>query len=116
MIFYRLGNEISRQIQVSFKMFKRPLSDYNEFQKVLNQAQNIVALTGAGVSAESGIPVFRGPEGCGVLTEPPIWRPRKRSKQIQRWCGNFTITEEKLLSTVNQTRYVNSFASHPSLI
>jgi NAD-dependent deacetylase sirtuin 5 len=69
MIFYRLGNEISRQIQVPFKMFKRPLSDYNEFQKVLNQAQNIVALTGAGVSAESGIPVFRGPGG--------LWRTHR---------------------------------------
>ncbi|KAJ3639814.1 hypothetical protein Zmor_003150 [Zophobas morio] len=50
-------------------MSKRPISDYNEFQKIIGQAQNIVALTGAGVSAESGIPVFRGAGG--------LWRTHR---------------------------------------
>lgn len=45
------------------KMSKRKLNDYASFQQVLKDSQNIVALTGAGISAESGIPVFRGPGG-----------------------------------------------------
>ncbi len=32
-------------------------------RQALNEAQTVVALTGAGVSAESGIPTFRGPNG-----------------------------------------------------
>ena len=33
------------------------------FKKVLSAAQHIVVLTGAGVSAESGVPTFRGAGG-----------------------------------------------------
>ncbi|XP_060537276.1 NAD-dependent protein deacylase-like [Cylas formicarius] len=50
-----------------FKMSKRRINDYAGFQKVLNESQKIVALTGAGVSAESGIPIFRGGDGA-------LWR------------------------------------------
>ncbi|KAJ8917973.1 hypothetical protein NQ315_002669 [Exocentrus adspersus] len=45
------------------KMSKRQLNDFEAFRKVLSQSKNIVALTGAGVSAESGIPTFRGEGG-----------------------------------------------------
>jgi NAD-dependent deacetylase sirtuin 5 len=34
-----------------------------QFHKLLSQAKRIVVLTGAGVSAESGIPTFRGEGG-----------------------------------------------------
>lgn len=51
------------------KMSKRLLSDYEGFRKVLSESKNIVALTGAGVSAESGIPVFRGAGG--------LWRTHR---------------------------------------
>ncbi|XP_050519356.1 NAD-dependent protein deacylase-like isoform X1 [Diabrotica virgifera virgifera] len=46
-----------------YKMGKRKLSDYAGFSKCLNEAKNVAVLTGAGVSAESGIPVFRGAGG-----------------------------------------------------
>lgn len=52
-------------------MANRKLSDYKEFQKVLNNSKNIVILTGAGISAESGIPVFRGAGG--------LWRQYEAS-------------------------------------
>ncbi len=37
--------------------------DTKEFQQRLSRAERVVVLTGAGVSAESGVPTFRGPEG-----------------------------------------------------
>jgi len=36
----------------------------------LSSAQNIVAFTGAGISAESGVPTFRGPEGIWSKFKP----------------------------------------------
>ena len=38
-------------------------SDYVRFKQVFDEAKKIVALTGAGISAESGIPTFRGAGG-----------------------------------------------------
>lgn len=35
----------------------------DEFVKILKTAQNVAVLTGAGISAESGVPTFRGEEG-----------------------------------------------------
>lgn len=36
---------------------------FQKFNAILKQSKNIIVLTGAGVSAESGIPVFRGAGG-----------------------------------------------------
>lgn len=41
----------------------RPCSDMTQFRDALKKARHIVALTGAGISAESGIPTFRGAGG-----------------------------------------------------
>ncbi|KAL4646437.1 NAD-dependent protein deacylase sirtuin-5, mitochondrial-like [Arapaima gigas] len=41
----------------------RPQSDMAEFRKVFSKAKHIVVITGAGVSAESGVPTFRGAAG-----------------------------------------------------
>lgn len=41
----------------------RPSSDYASFRSVFEKAKHIVALTGAGISAESGVPTFRGVGG-----------------------------------------------------
>ncbi|ESO02068.1 hypothetical protein HELRODRAFT_184965 [Helobdella robusta] len=41
----------------------RMSSDLASFRKELRQAKHVVALTGAGVSAESGVPTFRGAGG-----------------------------------------------------
>ncbi|XP_018532040.1 NAD-dependent protein deacylase sirtuin-5, mitochondrial [Lates calcarifer] len=38
----------------------RPSSDMSEFRKTFSKAKHIVIITGAGVSAESGVPTFRG--------------------------------------------------------
>jgi len=41
----------------------RPSSDLSEFRKLVAAAERVVVLTGAGVSAESGVPTFRGAGG-----------------------------------------------------
>jgi len=41
----------------------RPSSDLAAFRKLLASAKSVVVLTGAGVSAESGVPTFRGAGG-----------------------------------------------------
>ncbi|XP_049852775.1 NAD-dependent protein deacylase-like isoform X2 [Schistocerca gregaria] len=41
----------------------RPISDMAAFKDVLRKSKNCVVLSGAGVSAESGIPTFRGSGG-----------------------------------------------------
>ncbi|XP_062279678.1 NAD-dependent protein deacylase sirtuin-5, mitochondrial-like isoform X1 [Scomber scombrus] len=45
------------------KNMARPSSDLAAFRKIFAQAQNIAIITGAGVSAESGVPTFRGAGG-----------------------------------------------------
>lgn len=49
-------------ISVSFLSFAFAFSQ-REFRKLLNAAKHVVFLTGAGISAESGIPTFRGAGG-----------------------------------------------------
>lgn len=41
----------------------RPSSDLAAFRKIFSKANNIAVITGAGVSAESGVPTFRGAGG-----------------------------------------------------
>ena len=41
----------------------KPSSDMSKFRECLDKAKYIVVLTGAGVSAESGVPTFRGAGG-----------------------------------------------------
>lgn len=50
-------------------MSSRPSSDLTAFRAVFEKSRNIVALTGAGISAESGVPTFRGSGG--------LWRTYK---------------------------------------
>ncbi len=52
--------------------FHSSKSDSAEFKSLLSQAKNVVFLTGAGCSAESGIPTFRGAGG--------LWRKYKATE------------------------------------
>lgn len=46
-----------------FTTQKRPSSDVSAFREKLNSAKHVVVLSGAGISAASGIPTFRGAGG-----------------------------------------------------
>jgi len=41
----------------------RPSSDVAKFREILSNSKHVVCLTGAGISAESGVPTFRGSGG-----------------------------------------------------
>ncbi|XP_056133171.1 NAD-dependent protein deacylase sirtuin-5, mitochondrial [Lampris incognitus] len=45
------------------KVMTRPSSDLAAFREIFSKAQHVAILTGAGVSAESGVPTFRGAGG-----------------------------------------------------
>lgn len=53
---------INPQVHAPLKM-ARPSSDMAAFRKIFSEAKNIAVITGAGVSAESGVPTFRGAGG-----------------------------------------------------
>ncbi|XP_052797582.1 NAD-dependent protein deacylase-like [Mya arenaria] len=56
---------------------KQPSSDMAAFRKVFDKARHIVVLTGAGVSAESGVPTFRGAGG--------LWRKWRAQDLATPW-------------------------------
>uniref|UniRef100_A0A2P2HXU2 NAD-dependent protein deacylase n=1 Tax=Hirondellea gigas TaxID=1518452 RepID=A0A2P2HXU2_9CRUS len=60
---------LSRGIVPICRLSKMPSSDMAKFREVFKKAEKIVVLTGAGVSAESGVPTFRGSGG--------LWRTYK---------------------------------------
>jgi NAD-dependent deacetylase len=45
-------------------------SDLTRARRLLGAARSVAVLTGAGVSAESGVPTFRGPEGLWMGRQP----------------------------------------------
>ncbi|CAG0880458.1 unnamed protein product [Darwinula stevensoni] len=53
------------------KIQQRPSSDMAAFREVFQKSQKVVVLTGAGVSAESGVPTFRGPGGYWRMYQAP---------------------------------------------
>ncbi|KAH9503490.1 NAD-dependent protein deacylase sirtuin-5, mitochondrial [Bulinus truncatus] len=56
-------NSLLAGYNMSSTSSSRPLSDMSKFREIFSKAKHIVVLTGAGVSAESGVPTFRGAGG-----------------------------------------------------
>lgn len=61
------------------------------FEQLPNRA-NIMVLTGAGISAESGIPTFRGEEGYWVVNSKE-YRPTELARQSAFWGAPQSIWE-----------------------
>lgn len=71
-------------------------SGIEDAARLIREARNVIALTGAGVSTESGIPDFRGPQG--VWTKDPAAEKRatlqhfvaNRDARVQSWQNRLT--------------------------
>ncbi|HEY1737855.1 MAG TPA: Sir2 family NAD-dependent protein deacetylase, partial [Acidimicrobiia bacterium] len=61
----------------------------NETAALLRDAQHVVVLTGAGISTESGIPDFRGPNG--VWTKNPS---AEKTATLQHYVGDAAVREQ----------------------
>nr|XP_022303729.1 NAD-dependent protein deacylase-like [Crassostrea virginica] len=59
----RKFNSVHLSTQIILYCQKMASSDFSAFREKFGKAKNIVVLTGAGVSAESGVPTFRGAGG-----------------------------------------------------
>lgn len=58
-------------------------SSLDEARRLVGAAQRIVVLTGAGISTDSGIPDFRGPQG--LWTKDPA---AEKASNIHNWLGD----------------------------
>jgi len=91
------------------------MDDLTRFGKLVRNAQRGVAFTGAGISTESGIPDFRGPQGVW-LTETPVYYQEfmaSREARVRAWqrgvrmhhrCGSAKPNEGHLVITELQRR------------
>jgi NAD-dependent deacetylase len=63
-----------------------------ELSQYINQANNIVIFTGAGISTESGIPDFRGPQGVWKTNTPIYFQDFIGSEQVRKesWTRKFS--------------------------
>jgi NAD-dependent deacetylase len=65
---------------------------HEELEKYIENAKNIVVFTGAGISTESGIPDFRGPQGIWKTTTPIYFQDFISSEDVRResWGKKFS--------------------------
>ena len=57
---------------------------HEELNQYIKNANNIVIFTGAGISTESGIPDFRGPQGIWKTTTPIYFQDFISSEDVRR--------------------------------
>ena len=65
---------------------------HEELNSYIEDANNIVIFTGAGISTESGIPDFRGPQGIWKTTTPIYFQDFVNSEDVRRdsWQRKFS--------------------------
>jgi len=63
-----------------------------ELSQYINKAKNVVIFTGAGISTESGIPDFRGPQGVWKTNTPIYFQDFIGSEEVRKesWKRKFT--------------------------
>lgn len=75
------------------------MMQHDEAIRLIRQSQNIVALSGAGISTEAGIPDFRGPGGIWEDAEMLDWLSLSG---FRRDPGGFYRASRDLISTMEQ--------------
>jgi len=73
-------------------------------RKWVRECRSLCVLTGAGVSAESGVPTFRGPEGLWKMRDPMTLATPGRLRPIRGKCGSGTSGAGKGSGAAHRTR------------
>ena len=75
-----------------------------QFALMIEKAQSITILTGAGISTESGIPDFRSPNGIWSKMEPIQYGDFVRSEEarLEDWRRRFKMNEDFLSALPNE--------------
>lgn len=70
---------------------RAPAATLEEFRAFLARRENVLVLTGAGCSTESGIPDYRGPDGVWRHRRPMLFGEFLRSEESRRhyWARSF---------------------------
>ncbi len=76
-------------------MFNFSTEEVDQVAKILTNSNYLIAFTGAGISTESGLPDYRGPEGVWTLRakglRPKL--PRKPMSQIEPNASHYALVE-----------------------
>src|SRR3970282_137179 len=69
------------------------MNKLTEFAKLVREAERGVAFTGAGISTESGIPDYRGPQGVWNTETPVYYQDFMASRQarVRAWQGGVRV-------------------------
>ncbi|MCB1692497.1 MAG: Sir2 family NAD-dependent protein deacetylase [Pseudomonadales bacterium] len=73
--------------------------DLARFRRLIAESERIVAFTGAGISTESGIPDFRGPNGVWKKVQPIDFNDFIRSEDIRRESWRRRFSGDSRMST-----------------
>ncbi|MGE3914179.1 MAG: NAD-dependent deacetylase [Hyphomicrobiaceae bacterium] len=79
------------------------MSEVDELKRLIDDAERIVAFTGAGISTESGIPDFRSPGGIWSRMRPIEFQDFLASEEMRResWRRTFATDETMKAATPN---------------
>ena len=78
--------------------------DLERGRQHIRRAGCVVVLTGAGISTDSGIPDFRGPNGVWTRMRPIYYQEYLESEQTRReaWARRFANTDQWVGATPNR--------------
>ena len=70
---------------------------HEELHKYIEEAKKIVIFTGAGISTESGIPDFRGPQGVWKTNSPIYFQDFIASEEIRRGSWERKFSDQDII-------------------
>ena len=72
---------------------------HEELTEFIKKANRIVIFTGAGISTESGIPDFRGPQGIWKTTTPIYFQDFISSEEVRRESWKRKFSNKDIIKT-----------------
>src|SRR5260370_20816610 len=79
------------------------VGDVDDAKRLIDEAQQVVVLTGAGISTDSGIPDFRGPQG--VWTKNPA---AEKTATLQHYVGDPEVRRQAWRNRLESGAYASA--------